>query len=186
MNLKDRIRRLDKKKLVSYSLILIISIYSLSFTILYYSISTSLSKTLETLYLPDNYFIVNPDPSSPDLRISFSITNKGFHDLTQFQIDLSLDLYYTEKSNNNEKNAQIFSKIESYSKISPKETYRDTFQGNYDSFNISALENFVESVNVNKSITYLMNVKISGKYYFDIVPFSIVLENFNLTCPDCE
>ncbi len=156
---------MKRKIFISYLLISSILIYSLSFTILFYSVLASLYQTIESIKIPDSYFIINPSSESPDVKISFSISNNGYFELNRFRINLSLDLRYYEEYSNKIKNATFFKKVENYGPISPRKTYYDVIQGNQEDFNISVLENFEAFVNTSKEINYLI-YKFRGWFIF--------------------
>ncbi|KKL66921.1 hypothetical protein LCGC14_2140150 [marine sediment metagenome] len=184
-NFLQKIKQMQKHKLINKLLILFILIYSIAFISLFSGLSIALFAMLENISIPHEYFFIDFDSSSPLLRAPYKIDNEGFSEITNMDINLSVDLYYTEEYANTEKQVKVFSKIERIKKIKPYNIYEANIEGNSENFNITRLDNFWLNANLSKAYYYLLNIKITGKYHLGIIPFSLIISNLDPYCTTC-
>ncbi|MFX1312266.1 MAG: hypothetical protein ACFFHD_06605 [Promethearchaeota archaeon] len=181
MKILNKIKLLERKKKISYLLLIIILLYGFISTLLFLAVSNSLIDTILSIEMPDDYFYINFNPSEPELEISFSITNFGFSDINDFSINLTMSLVYYNENNEKKSHEKIFSRKQNFGRISLRQSYYNTFYGDPSYFNKSALEAFWIKVNLNKSVYTLFDLSVSGRYYFNMVPFDIEIKNINIT-----
>lgn len=181
MRILEKLKSLEKKKKISYLLLIVILLYGCISTLLFLTVSNSLIETILSIEMPDGYFYINFDPSDPELDMSFSITNVGYYDIDDFSLRLSMDLACFDKNNATKFYKNVFKKEQNYGCIPLRSYYYNVFSGDSTCFNKSALEDFLNNVNLNRSAYLLFDYSISGKYYFNIVPFDIEIRNVNIT-----
>lgn len=186
MGMLSRFKVLKKSKKFGIIFILFMLVYGLIFISLFYSVSIALFKTIQSIQVPDNYFLVNLELDNLEFRTTFSISNKGPYDLTDFRIELSTDIiYYLEYSDDVMVRDNIFSINIYYGKIPGISDYHGTIEGDQDNFNMTSMNDFWSYANVSKDLTFLIDIKFYGKYYFGMVPFSVFIDDLNPECPNC-
>ncbi|MFW9821593.1 MAG: hypothetical protein ACFFE4_01575 [Candidatus Thorarchaeota archaeon] len=185
MKYMKKIRIMEKKKLVNRVLLFVMIIYSLVFTGLFLSLSGSLNRVINDISIPDDYFLVSLEPSSPLLRVSYRVANEGF-DITSIIIDFKVDLLYNENYNNTERRDIIFLKREIVTKINPWQNYRAFIEGGDGFFNIVNLNHFWANANLSRSVFFIFDINITGKYWLGFIPFTIQIKNFNPKCQSCN
>jgi len=185
MKYLDKLRRMGKHKLVSRSLLLIIVIYSVIFASVVFSLSASVFKTIENMKIPD-HLMVSLVPEDPLLQASYKIPNKGFSDISNLVIDLKVDLCYSEEYTNNEIREQLFFKSETVTKINPWQNYEATLEGGSEYFNVTVIELFWDNVNFSRPVFYLLDINITGSFWFGMIPFKVIIDDLNPDCPTCS
>jgi hypothetical protein len=178
MWIKKKIRNF---KLISRGLLLIVVIYSVIFASLVFSLSVSVYKTIENMEIPDS-LMISLVPEDPLLQASYKIPNKGFSDISNLVIDFKVDLFYSEKVTNNERREKLFFKSETVTKINPWQNYEANLEGGSEYFNVAAIELFWDSANFSKPVFYLLDINITGRFLFGMIPFKIIIVDLN---PDC-
>jgi len=171
-----------KSKLISYIILLIILLYGISFSILFFVISDSILKTIGSIRIPYDYYYGDLDPSSPRLDFSFKIKNMGFTEITDFSVSISEDLIYFEQFNNTEKRVTIFHQLEYYGTIPPMKDYIRLFSGIETNFNKVFLSDFWDKANFSKGVKDLLTIEIKARTFFGILPFRILIEDFCAVC----
>jgi hypothetical protein len=86
------IKKKEKSHLISMGLLAIIIIYSMTYAIWFYSLSNSLLNTLGSISIPSGYLNVTLDSDQPELEISISVSNSGIYEVTNFRVNISLDV----------------------------------------------------------------------------------------------
>lgn len=181
----SRIKNRKKSKLISYFLLFVIIVYSLTFAILYFSVSIALIHTINSIRIPDNYILINLDPLNPHLKLPFTVTNKGHFELSKFRINVSINIMYYTISNNTKVEREIFMNCQDFKDVGPKQKFSAIFEGNAIYFEIYALEDYWANANFSSEIIYFFNIKITGKYFLNLIPFKIEINNLSLICSDC-
>jgi len=124
-------------------------------------------------------------PSDPLLRASYKIPNKGISDISNLRIDFKVSIQYYENYNNSERREGIFYKIENVKKINPWENYKGFIEGGSEYFNTSNILSFWDNANLSMPVFYILDINITGRYCLGIIPFKIMINNFNPECPSC-
>lgn len=185
MVLLTKFKNLKRSKKFGIIFILFMLVYGIIFMSLFYSVSIALFKTIESVRVPDDYFLVNLESNNLEFRTTFSISNRGPYDLTDFRVELSTDIiYYLEYSDDMVRD-NIFSIDIYYGKISGMSNYHGAIEGDQDNFNMTTMNDFWSFANMSKDLTFLIDIKFDGKYYFGMIPFSIFIDDLNPECPNC-
>jgi len=185
MEILSKFRGIRSSKKIGLIFSFIMLIYGLIFISLFYSVSLALFQTIESIRIPDDYFFVNLDSDNLEFRTTFSISNRGPYDLTGFRIELSTEIIYYLEYSDNLTRGNIFSINEYYGRISGMRNYHGSIECDQEHFNMTVINDFWSYGNMSKDLTFLIDIKIYGKYYFGIVPFSIFIEDLNPECPNC-
>ncbi|MFX1258748.1 MAG: hypothetical protein ACFFAN_12880 [Promethearchaeota archaeon] len=180
MSLLKKIKETKSSRLVSHIFVFIILIYSLALSVLFSSVLISLNRTIESIKVPDGYFKGNFNSSNPELEFPFSIENEGIYEVSDFSVKVCLKVLYFEENNDKEKDIDIFSKKENYGVIHAGQFYEGLFKGDEEDFDIPALDDFWNDVNIYEDVDFLIDIKISGKYFFGTIPFSVIMDDVNL------
>ena len=181
----DKLRRMPKHKLISRSLSLFIVIYSIIVAGVIFSVSVSIFKTIENMKIPDN-LLISLVPEDPLLQASYRIPNKGLSDISNVVIDLKVDLCYSEKYTGNERREQLFFKREIVTKINPWQNYKAILEGGPEYFNVTVIESLWDNANFSKPVFYLLDINVTGRFLFGLIPFEISIDNLNPDCPTCS
>ena len=182
MKFIKKIKKLERSQKVSLILLLSVFIASFSFAIVYSIASYLVIKTIGSVQIPSGHYLNDLDPANPQFEISFKLTNKLFTDITDFSIFISEDLVYHEMDNNTEKRVNIFNKQIFFGKIAIGKKYSKIFFGNYSDFDISNLIDFSNNANMSKEIKMFLDIHISGKTLWNLVPFDVKITDL---CPTC-
>lgn len=181
----EKLRSMNKSKLVSKVLLLVILIYGFVFAGLFLSLSYSLHMTLSGINIPDDYFLVSLVPNDPLLKASYRIPNQGISEISNLKIDFKVAIQYYENYNNSERKEDLFYKREIVKRISPLKNYRGFIEGDSEYFNKSKILTFWNNANLSMPVFYLLSINISGRYGFGMIPFSIKMNEFNPECQTC-
>ncbi len=186
MNILNKIKEIEKKKLISYILILGTVLYGFITSLLYLTVSSSLYDVLGSIRVPEDYVLFVLDTENPEFRMSYSISNTGIYDLTEFNIKISADFIFYKKNNNSQIQVSVFSEKERLS-IPGLTIAKKEFYAGKEAFITGALENYLDTVNDTLTTRYLFRIEIFGHYFLNLIPFSITIKDFELndSCPIC-
>jgi len=180
MKLIEKIKKKERSHLISLALLLGIVIYGSIYAVWFYSLSNSVINTLGSISIPDGYFNATLDPDQPELEISISVRNTGIYQLTDFRVIISLDIEYFENDDNVTIREKVFNKTVLFGTIYPYNYFQNVIKGEIVDFNLVALVNFEANANFSKLINYILNIKITGKYFYRSIPFTILLKNLHV------
>lgn len=186
MKFLNKIREMQRKKLVCKILLLIILIYSAIFSSIFLGLSLSLFETIGSISIPDDQLLISLVPENPLLRTSYKISNKGFSDVSNLVINFKVDIYYFEMGNNSETRDNLFFKTEKVRKVDPWQRFESNLEGGSEFFNLEKLNYFWRNANLSKPFFYILNINITGKYCLGLMPFKIVINDLSPECPTCE
>ena len=168
------IKKKEKSYLISLGLLAIIIIYSMTYAIWFYSVSNSLLNTLGSISIPSGYLNVTLDSDQPELEISISVSNSGIYEVTNFRVNISLDVEYFENNENVTIREKVFNKTVLLGTIFPYKTYQSIIKGEVTDFNLIALEKFETQANLSRLIVYILDIKVTGNYFYNFIPFEIL------------
>ncbi len=187
MKVLDKIKRMKRTKFVSYILLLGIIVYGLSFSIIFITASNAFYHTIRSISIPDEYFITILDPENPEFIMSYRVENKGLYYLTEFRVNISMDLIYNNTTNNTER-INIFSGKEKLDDVAPLQRVQGEFYKDNDSFNIVNLEYYWSTVANSSDTRFIFDFEIEGRYCLNLLYFSIQIDDFEFVdeeCPNC-
>lgn len=170
----------DKLKVFNKVILIVIIIYTLFFNFYIFSISAYIQDTLKSITMPNGYYFHNFTTPEPHFEISIGLSNNGLYKINEFSIDISLDLCYLNQLNNHTINNNLFRKTEFIGMIREFVEINYTIEISSDYFNNTLLDDFWNNLLYYSNIQYLMNTKIAGRLYFNLIPFSINLYNIDL------
>ncbi len=180
MRLIKEIKKLRKTELVNYSILISILIYSTIFGLWFSGLSSGVINTIESIVVPNGYFNASLSSSNPSLEISFSINNEVFYDLTDLNINLSLDVKYFEKITNNETLKTVFIRNENIGVIPALQLHENIIKGEENDFKLDSLVDFENNANMSRIIRYFLRVEISGRFFYNSIPFKLNIKEIDL------
>jgi hypothetical protein len=173
-----------RHKLISRSLLLVIVAYIIIFATTVFSLSLSVFGTIENMKVPDS-LMISLVPEDPLLQASYKIPNNGFSDISGLIIDLRVDLCYSKQNESNEIREELFFKRETVARINPWQNYEATLEGGLEFFNVTVITNFWKSANFTELVFYLLEINITGRFSFGMIPFNIMINDLNPSCSTC-
>lgn len=181
-------RKLKKSQKISYLLLFVIFLYSTVITVHTGVESSVINSALDTLAIPNGFYFINFSTPEPEFQISVGLSNKGLADITNFEVNVTLNLSYVNIPTNQNIYEKFFEKQEIVGKIRSFSNFNHTISSELKDFNISVLGNFWVNVMNYSYVKFLMDVSISCEFYFGLIPFNIYtkeLDLFYLNCPKC-
>ena len=106
-------------------------------------------------------------------------TNEGFSEISNLVIDFKVDLYYFELYNENGTRENLFFKKEKVKNIDPCQHYKSVIEGDSEYFNTTNLLYFWNNVNLSRPFSYILDIKITGKYCLRFIPFKIIINDLS-------
>jgi len=187
MSLKS-IRKLKKSQKTSYLLLFVIFTYSTVITVHTGVESSIINSALDTLAIPNGFYFINLSTPEPEFHISVGLSNKGFADITNFEVNLTLNLSYLNIPANQNIYEKFFEKQTIVGNIRSFSNLNHTISSEIKDFNISVLSNFWINAMNYSNVKFLMDIGISCGFYFGLIPFNIYTKDrdlFSLNCPTC-
>jgi len=184
MQLK-KLRDLPKYKRNSLILSLLIVIYTLFSSIFISTLTGSINQTLNSLAIPNGYLSWDFGTPNPNFEISIGLKNVGLYRITDFNINLTLDLSYYDLYLNKTFKENFFQKEENIEKVNPISKLNHTIRADSNYFNISVLDSFWSSISNYSNIFYYMNISLSMKLFHNTIPCHISFRNLNLLMLSC-
>lgn len=135
-----------------------------------------------SIRVPYSRYFVSLNPENPKLEIDLSITNFGFQDLTDLQINISESVVFYEKYTDIEKKLKIFEKQIAYEALASGVELETVIIGEQGDFDLVVLTQFAESFNYSMGYQSLFNVEVSGACYSGLIPFKIEYRDYCMTC----
>jgi hypothetical protein len=169
MRLIEEIKKLRKTELVNYSILISILIYSTIFGFWFSGLSSGVINTIESIIIPNGYF-----------NASLSSSNPVFYDLTDLNINLSLDVKYFEKITNDETLKTVFIRNENIGVIPALQLYENIIKGEENDFKLDSLVDFESNANMSRIIRYFLRVEISGRFFYNSIPFKLNIKEIDL------
>ncbi len=170
----------NTKTVFEYIIIAVLIIYSVVTGSLISYISNSLFDSFQSISLPNGAVKITLIPGEPYIELPFRINNKGIFNIDEFWVNVSLHLSYQELLTDKEINKKIFQKDNYYEKIQALTSLEDIIYGQKTDFNVTQLINYAVYANASFPPIFLLNVRVSGFYYFKSVPFNFELRDIVL------
>ncbi len=189
MTAMTRFKLMEKSKKIKLIFLIFILISSLSISIAFLIVINSLNQVIERVKIPNGYFKANLEPVNASLEIPFSVENQGFYAINEFEISISIRVSYFNGTNEDKTENNVFKKTKDYGIIKPGQYYENKFEDNGENFDLIALTDFINNVNITKGYDILVDIEIKGKYFYSGIPFNIAYYNMNLedlSCPTCN
>lgn len=180
MNLINKIKKIEKSRLISYLLLIVIIFYSLIFSFFFTSLVFSLSGVIESIALPSGYLNATINSIQPEFEISLSVRNTGLYEVNSMRIELEFDIEFYENDTLSTNRVNIFQKSMSIGKIASNSIYEEVIIVEPEEFNFTSISIYENNANFSRQISSLLNVDINGKYFFNMVLFEISLKNMEL------
>lgn len=183
-----KFQKLKKSQNVSYLLLLVIFLYSTVITVHTGVESSVINSALDTLAIPNGFYFINFSTPDPEFQISVGLSNKGLADITNFEVNVTLNLSYLNIPTNQNISEKFFEKQEIIGDIKSFSKFNYTISSELEDFNIGVLGNFWVNVMNYSKVKFLMDVSISCEFYFGLIPFNIYtkeIDLFLLDCPTC-
>ena len=173
---------MKRSHLISYIFLLVILIFGSCFSIVFYLVSESVIKTIGSIRIPGGYFFSDYDSVNPRVELNFSITNKGFTDISEFSINISGEILYFEKVNATVKRVKVFQRKEYYGFIAPGKIYTSIFNVDSGDFYMDRIDEFWDKANMSLGVYDYLTIEIKGRFFFGIVPFKAFIDSLCVTC----
>ncbi|NVM19669.1 MAG: hypothetical protein HWN80_18350 [Candidatus Lokiarchaeota archaeon] len=138
--------------------------------------------------IPNGYFSTNFTIPEPEFQISVGLSNKGILEITDFEVNVSLNLSYDYLPTNQNIYSNFFSKKINYGSIKGLSSLNYTIKSELSNFDVSILTLFWDNILNSSGVKFLMDVQIKCKFYFGLVPFILLVKDFDLFligCPTC-
>ena len=180
MQLKKALGNLRKTDSINYLLLVIVIIYSTTFSLWFSGLSSGIVETIGSVTIPNGYFNASLSSSNPRLEVSYSITNRVIYDLTDLKIDLSLDVKYFDKFTHNETMKTVFVRNENIGDIIALQHQESIIIGEEGDFKLESLVEFETNANLSRIIRYFLRVEANGKFFYNSIPFKLKFKVINL------
>jgi len=144
---------------------------------------SSIQAFFYNVEIPNGDPEINLDLKEPEnmyVKLPFKISNKGFFDIRDIEMNISVDILYTENVSYKETRKTIFLREDykvGHCKIGQELV--KLFEGSSQDFNLSALIIYKNEVDVSKSVKLLLKIELSGNLY-NLISLDIRLENIIL------
>ena len=180
--MRKSIKKMKKTRIIGYLILIIVLFASISLSVLFSLVSTSLLSTIKTVRIPDTFIITDLDPVDPRFNLSFSISNRGVTEIKGFYVEISEVLVYSNKYNNSPEEIIVFQKKSNFKSIPSGKTLNGFFSGDETDYLLDNLNIFWDSVNVTIGYYEILNIVVGGRFFFGLVPFKLSIESFCITC----
>lgn len=179
MNGLKKFKKLRTQKKISLILVVIMLLYSIIYSILLIGVNQSCVDVMSSLKLPD-MLIADFNQENPEFQMSYSLQS-GLFDMNEFTISTTIDISFEDFSNNSYNLEKVFFKKENFGYVPINMFYESIFIGNKKNFNLTALTLFWNNMNLNKTVEFIFDFTISGRYCLNLVPFEIEIRDLNTT-----
>ncbi|MFW9969594.1 MAG: PKD domain-containing protein [Candidatus Odinarchaeota archaeon] len=146
-------------------------------TIEFYVKSNDSSYQTWAFYL--NIDIYNPEDM--ECTVPYYIQNHGIYDISDIFVETEIYINYIDEITSKNLTRKIFYKAEGLPRCKVFSSLIGNFSGTFSSFNISAIVEFNENYDFEESFKILTNIRLKGKYLFNLIGFSIALNYIDLT-----
>ena len=122
------------------------------------------------------------DPSGMSIIIPFNLTNAGYFDLTNLQINIKIDLTFGNLSLGATSKVNIFDHTQTFPPIIRGQTYSGLFNGTGTNFIEENFPNVTTEVDLARVPVFEFhgNFTISAYYSLDLLAFAIGINNVTL------
>lgn len=180
----DKFKELRTSRKLSFSFIIAVIFFAQIVGILSLIAISSLQQIISNLRIPEGVIYLNIDvysPESMEASIPYYIQNQGIYGLSDLSIEAEIFINYIDETTSKNITAKIFSKADGIPKCEAFSSLIGNFSGTFSSFNVSAIMDFNQNFDFEKSFKFLTNIKFRAKYFFNLITFSIALNNIDLT-----
>ncbi len=150
------------------------------------------TQIISEVKAPDGYMKTNFDITNPDdmeIVVPYDIRNLGMYDLTDIEMSIKVKVEYTHNSTGKEMEEEIFSKTGDIDDCKAGNSLEAEFEGGAGDFDLPILTEFLFYFDLNESVSILVDIKLSAKYFYGLIEFTIVEKSLDLTdydsCPTC-
>jgi hypothetical protein len=171
------IKKKDQFKLVKYSSLALIICFSVGFGIFFSDVSVSCINTIQSIAIPDQYLNASMDLPNPYFKVALGIRNDGIYEMNDIEIKLEMDIQYYKSGEEEISSIHIFSDEIVISKIYGFQNCYEILEVAPSAFNIQNLEEFHNTNDFSKNHYYLLDIKIEGNYFSEIIPFLLEIDD---------
>jgi hypothetical protein len=183
-NLISKFRNLRLHRKISILLIISIIILTQIVGILSIAAISSLQLIIANIRIPYGAIYLNIDiynPENMECTVPYYIQNHGIFDISGIFIETEMFINYIDELTSKNTTSKIFYKAEELPRCKVSSSLIGNFSGTFSSFNVSAIVEFNEHYNFEEPFKFLTNIRLKGKYFFNLIGFSIALNYIDLT-----
>ncbi|MHA1376489.1 MAG: hypothetical protein ACTSR7_19600, partial [Promethearchaeota archaeon] len=143
----------------------------------------SLMRVYNGIKIPNGFISIGlnfSDPTSVHINLPYEVDNKGFYDLRDISIKISLRLDYTHKYTDEKRSQLIISARGNQGFALVGEVFQDTYYKDFSDFEWSQINDYLSEVDEAKPVSVLMDVEFSF-FLAGIEKDWIYISNINLT-----
>ncbi len=151
------------------------------------------TQIISEVKAPDGYMKTNFDVTNPDdmeVVVPYDIRNLGMYDLTDIEMSVKVKVEYTHNITGKEVEKEIFSKTGDIEDCKAGSSLEAEFEGDADDFDIPILTEFLLYFDLNESVSILVDIKLSAKYFYGLIEFTMIEKSLDLSdyynCPLCS
>ena len=145
---------------------------------------STFSNVISSINFPDGLIDLNLDiydPENMEVSVPYNIENPGFFDLTGLYSQVEINVNFFDKTKDKNITNKIFSKSDRFPSCRAFRSQVGNFKGNFSNFNITAILDFQANIDIVKPFDFLINIYFRGSYFFNLIKFSVLLVNLDLT-----
>lgn len=150
-------------------------------------------RIISEVKVPDGYMKTNFDIYNPDnmeVVVPYDIRNLGTYDLTDIEMSVKVKVEYTYNITGKEVEEEIFSKTGDIDDCRAGSSLEAEFKGDKDDFDKPILTEFLLYYDFNESVSIMVDIKLSAKYFYGLIEFTMLESSLDLTdydnCPTCQ
>ena len=180
----DKFKGLKTSRKISLPFLIFIIVIGQVVGLLSIAAFSNLSQLISNIRIPDDVISLNLDISTPENMeacIPYYIENQGIYDLNGLFINSEIFINYIDKTNSKNVTTQILSRAGTLLVCRAFSSLKGNFTGSFTHFNITAVANFESNIDISKPFGFLVNIDFHANYFFNLIRFSIILNNIDLT-----
>lgn len=136
-----------------------------------------------SILIPAGFAFINFDTSTPDdmsVMIPYTITNGGGFDFSNIGFNISLKITFTNNFTHANETLLIYTNQHSVGNCPANKFLYGTLLGDKNHFNITAIEQFLNSWDDTKFYSIFGDLVFSGEYFFGISKIAIIMNDILL------